>query len=120
LYNTAGQITLPFLKVKGGRIMKRLAVAAMLVLVPLVLGVGTALADPPAGSAGTCPPRYQAMTLEAQLAQAERLGVPEAAARNLFEKVNKNEDAWVCQRKLPGDELSYNFIDNQAVGLDRS
>ncbi len=100
--------------------MKRFAVAAMLVLGMLVLVVGAALADPPAGSAGTCPPRYQAMTLEALLDQAERLGVPEAQARNLFARVNKNEDAWICQTKLPGDALSYNFIDNQAVGRDRS
>ena len=100
--------------------MKRLAVAIMLVLGPLVLGVGTALAEPPAGSAATCPPRYQAMTLEALLAQAERLGVPENRARNLFNFVNKNEDAWICQKKLPGDATHFNFIDNQAVGLDRS
>ena len=100
--------------------MKRLAVAAMLVLGPLVVGVGTALAEPPAGSTATCPPRYQAMTLEALLAQAERLGVPEAQARNLFATVNKNKDAWICQTKLPGDAFSYNFIDNQAIGLDRS
>jgi hypothetical protein len=60
------------------------------------------------------------MTLEALLAQAERLGVPEAQARNLFNRVNKNQDAWICQTKLPGDALSYNFIDNQAVGRDRS
>ncbi len=101
-------------------IMKRLAVAAMLALGPLVLVVGTASAQPPAGSAATCPPRYQAMTLEALLAQAERLGVPEADARNLFNRINKNQDAWICQMKLPGDELSRNFIDNQAVGRDRS
>ena len=100
--------------------MKRLAVIAMLVLGLLVLVVGTASAKPPAGSAATCPPSYQAMTLEAQLAQAERLGVPEALARNMFARVNKNEDAWICQTKLPGDALSYNFIDNQAVGRDRS
>jgi hypothetical protein len=51
---------------------------------------------------------------------ANRLGVPEDQARNLFLRVNKNEDAWVCQRKLPGDATHFNFIDNQAVGLDRS
>ena len=100
--------------------MKRLAVTVMLVLGTLVWGVGTALAEPPAGSADTCPADYQAMTLEALLAQAEGLGVPEAQARNLFERVNKNEDAWICQKKLPGDATSFNFIDNQAVGLDRS
>ena len=100
--------------------MKRLAVAIMLVLGPLVLGVGTALAEPPAGSAATCPPRYQAMTLQALLDQADRLDVPEADALNLFIRVNKNQDLWICQTKLPGDALSRNFIDNQAVGLDRS
>jgi hypothetical protein len=100
--------------------LKRFAVAAMLVLGLLVLVVGTALAEPPAGSAGTCPPRYQAMTLEALLAQAERLGVPEDRARNLFATVNKNQDAWICQTKLPGDATDFNFIDNQAVGRDRS
>jgi hypothetical protein len=36
--------------------MRRFAVAAMLVLGALVLVVGTALAEPPAGSAETCPP----------------------------------------------------------------
>ncbi len=102
------------------RIMKRLAVAAMLALGPLVLVAGTASAEPPAGSANTCPPGYQAMTLEAQLAQAARLGVPEAEARNMFNRVNKNQDAWICQMKLPGGDLSYNFIDNQALGLDKS
>jgi hypothetical protein len=100
--------------------MKRFAVATMLVWGALVLVVGTALAEPPAGSADTCPPRYQAMTLEALLAQAERLGVPEAQARNLFARVNKNQDAWICQTKLPGDATSFNFVDNQAVGRDRS
>ena len=100
--------------------MKRLAVAAMLVLGPLVVGVGTALAEPPAGSTATCPPRYQAMTLEALLAQAERLGVPEERARNLFATVNKNQDVWICQTKLPGDATNFNFIDNQAVGFDKT
>jgi hypothetical protein len=100
--------------------MKRFAVAAMLVLGPFVLVAGTALAEPPAGSAATCPPRYQVMTLEALLAQAERLGVPEDRARDLFDRVNKNQDAWICQTKLPGDATDINFIDNQAVGRDRS
>jgi hypothetical protein len=118
LYNSTGLIS-PLL-LKGRRIMKRLAMVAMLVLGPLVLGAQTTLAEPPAGSADTCPADYQAMTLEALLAQAEGLGVPEAQARNLFERVNKNEDAWICQKKLPGDATHFNFIDNQAVGLDRS
>ena len=100
--------------------MKRFAVAAMLVSGALVSVVGTASAEPPAGSADTCPPRYQAMTLEALLAQAERLGVPEAQARNLFARVNNNQDAWICQTKLPGEATSFNFVDNQAVGRDGS
>ncbi len=100
--------------------MKRLAVAAMLVLGPLVLVAETTSAEPPAGSAATCPPRYQAMTLEALLAQAERNGISEDQARNLFDRVNKNQDAWICQTKLPGDATDINFIDNQAVGRDRS
>jgi hypothetical protein len=82
----------------------------------LVLASVSVAAEPPAGSAATCPPRYQAMTLPALLAQAERVGVPEANARALFSRVNKNEDDWICQTKLPGDEASFNFTDNQAVG----
>jgi hypothetical protein len=100
--------------------MKRLAVAVMLVLGTLVWGVGTALAEPPAGSADTCPADYQAMTLEALLAQANQLGVPEDRAHNLFERVNKNQDAWICQTKLPGGATDINFVDNQALGLDRT
>jgi hypothetical protein len=100
--------------------MKRLAMVVMLVLGPLVLVVESASAGQPDGSAGTCPADYQAMTLQALVDQANRLGVPEDQARNLFLRVNKNEDAWVCQRKLPGDATHFNFIDNQAVGLDRS
>jgi hypothetical protein len=60
------------------------------------------------------------MTLEALLAQAERNGISEDQARNLFDSVNKNQDAWICQTKLPGDDTDINFIDNQAVGRDRS
>jgi hypothetical protein len=117
LYSSTGSIA-PLIY-RRRFIMKRFSVAAMLMLGALVLVVGTALAEPLAGSAGTCPPRYQAMTLEALLAHAERLGVPEAQARNLFERVNKNEDAWICQTKLPGDATNFNFVDNQGVGLDR-
>ena len=42
-------------------------------------------------------------TLRALLAQAKRNGVPEAETRNMFNRVNKNQDAWMCQTKLPGD-----------------
>ncbi len=100
-------------------ITKRILMSATAALV-MAGSAAAASAQPPAGSAATCPPRYQAMTLEALLAQAERLGVPEADARNLFARVNKNDDAWICQTKLPGGATSFNFIDNQAVGLDRS
>ena len=101
---------------------KKLAVllAMVVMLVMMLASAGMASAQPPAGSAATCPPRYQAMTLEALLAQAERLGVPEDRARNLFNTVNKNQDAWICQTKLPGEATDINFIDNQVVGLDRS
>jgi len=78
----------------------------------------SAAAQPPSGSADTCPPRYTAMTLPALLAQAQRLGIPEEAARNLFATVNKNGDSWICQRKLPGEDTDINFVDNQAVGLE--
>ena len=101
---------------------KKLAVllAMAVTLVMMLASAGMTWAQPPAGSAATCPPRYQAMTLEALLAQAERLGVPEDRARNLCNFVNKNQDAWICQTKLPGDATDINFVDNQAVGLDRS
>jgi hypothetical protein len=59
------------------------------------------------------------MTLPALLVQAGRLGIPEDAARGLFAVVNKNGDEWICQRKLPGDDTDINFLDNQAIGLDR-
>jgi hypothetical protein len=58
------------------------------------------------------------MTLPDLLAQAQRLGIPEEAARGLFARVNKNGDPWICQRKLPGEDTDINFVDNQAVGLD--
>ena len=101
------------------RILLLVTVAAVMAAIVAVTA-GTASAEPPAGSADTCPADYQAMTLEELLAQAERLGVPEERARNLFDRVNKNQDDWICQKKLPGDATNFNFIDNQAVGLDRS
>jgi hypothetical protein len=60
------------------------------------------------------------MTLQALLDLAKRLGVPEVQARTLFSSVNKNGGAWICQTKLPGDATDINFVDNQAVGRDRS
>jgi hypothetical protein len=99
-------------------VRKKLTVLAAMAM--MLASSGTASAEPPAGSAGTCPPSYQAMTLAALLAQAERLGVPEDRARALFDRVNKNQDAWICQTKLPGDATNFNFIDNQAVGRDGS
>ena len=86
-----------------------LLVAATLVAAP----VG---AQPPPGSAETCPGPYQAMTLPQILAQAQSYDVPEERARAMFEGVNKNEDAWICQDTLPGAPPSFNFIDNQAIG----
>ena len=101
--------------------MRRLAVAAAVALAANTMWSGTASAQPPAGSAETCTSSYQPMTLPEILAQAERNGIPEENARNMFEKVNKNEDAWICQKKMPSPLVNhYNFVDNQAVGTDRS
>ncbi len=99
--------------------MRRSALVSGLVALTLLLTGTVATAKQPAGSATTCPPRYTPMTLSDILDQAQRLGIPEAAARNLFSTVNKNSDSWICQRKLPGDDTDINFLDNQAVGLDR-
>lgn len=99
--------------------MRRLVIAGLLSAV-LVVPVGVpASAQPPSGSASTCPPRYDPMTLPALLSQAQRLGIPEERARALFASVNKNKDTWICQRKLPGDDTDINFVDNQAVGRAR-
>jgi hypothetical protein len=98
----------------------RKKLTVLVAMAMMVASSGIASAEPPAGSADTCPADYQAMTLEALLAQANRLGVPEAQARNLFATVNRNQDAWICQTKLPGDATNFNFIDNQAVGRDGS
>jgi hypothetical protein len=100
--------------------MKRHAVGAVLAATMYILIAPQAAAKGPGGSADTCPPGYTSMTLSAILAQAERLGVPEESARGMFANVNKNGDAWICQRKLPGEATDINFIDNQAVGLDRN
>ena len=93
---------------------------AAVCLTTWMLGAAPASASPPPGSAQTCPADYQAMTLPQLIAQAERNGVGEQRARALFARVNKNQDDWICQAGLPGDPAtSFNFIDNQAVGLDR-
>jgi hypothetical protein len=96
--------------------MKRLATVVFACSV-LGLTAQPATASPPPGDATTCTRSYEALTLEQLLAQAERNAVPEANARNLFESVNNNEDAWICSKKQPSpDPLHYNFIDNQAIG----
>lgn len=83
-------------------------------------GAAPAWADPPEGSAQTCPPTYQVMTLADLIAQAEGNGIGEQKARAMFARVNKNQDDWICQENLPGDPAtSFNFIDNQALGRDR-
>jgi hypothetical protein len=100
--------------------MKRFAIAALLVLMLLGLVTEAALAAPPAGSTATCTASFEAMTLEEILELAELVGVPEANARRMFDSVNKNEDAWICAKKMPSpDPTHYNFVDNQAVGLER-
>ncbi len=98
--------------------MRRLVVPGLLAATMSALVALPAAAQPPTGSAHTCPPRYTPMTLPALLNQAQRLGIPEEQARALFELVNKNEDDWICQRKLPGEDTDVNFVDNQAVGRD--
>ncbi len=104
----------------ANRLTRILIAACVAASGTLALGVHPALAGPPAGSSATCPPKFQATTLQALLDLAERVGVPESHALTLFERVNKNEDSWICLMKLPGDVASYNFIDNQAIGLDRA
>lgn len=98
--------------------MKRFRGSILVVLMFQLLPHG-ALAQPPEGTNATCPSDYQAMTVPDILAQAERLGISEERARAMFESVNKNEDEWICQKKLSGDDTSYNFLDNQAIGKDR-
>ena len=99
--------------------MRRLVVAGPLssaLLAPIAL---PASAQPPSGSADTCPPSYDPITLQALLSQGQRLGIPEERARGLYAFVNKNGDGWICQKKLPGDDTNFNFVDNQAIGRDR-
>ena len=98
----------------------RRVVAMLLVTSGLGLSAQSAVAQPPPGSADTCTRGYEALTLPQLLAQAERNGVPEENARNAFERVNKNEDDWICSKDQPSpQENHYNFKDNQAVGTDR-
>ena len=94
--------------------VRALSIIGMSAIVAVASATVT-LADPPAGSALTCPTRYESITLEQLLAQAQRNGVSEDTARQMFEFVNKNDDSWICQEKLPG-ENHYNFVDNQALG----
>jgi hypothetical protein len=103
------------------RRMLLLVTVVALVAAMVAVTAGTASAKPPAGSADTCPGGYQAMTLEELLAQAEEAGIPEEDARARFDLINMNQDAWMCQKKMPDAARGeYNFIDNQAVGLDKS
>lgn len=96
---------------------KRLLGSA-LVAVGIIAGLTTtAAADPPPGSADTCPAMYQPMTHEQLMEQARRNGFPEDRASAMWHRVNKNGDAWICQRQMSG-ELHYNWIDNQAVGTE--
>lgn len=99
--------------------MRRTAAAMVFAFALAALAGPAASAHGPGGSATTCPRPYTAVTYAELLAQAQRLGVPEAAARGLYARVNKNADAWICQLKLPGAETHFSFIDNQAVGLER-
>ena len=100
---------------------KRVLVLLVVAVLMMAVAAGTASAKPPAGSADTCPGDYQAMTLEDLLAQAEEAGIPEEDAHARFDLINMNQDAWICQAKMPGAARGeYNFIDNQAAGLDKS
>ena len=99
--------------------MKRLAMAALLALMVLALAGDSVLAKPPAGSAATCTASYDAMTQEEILELAEEVGVPEENALRMWESVNKNEDDWICAKKTGSpDPTHYNFVDNQALGLE--
>jgi hypothetical protein len=101
--------------------MSKVAIAALFVISAIGGLAGPASAGNPAGSAETCTSSFEAMTLPAILAQAERNGIPEDRAREMFDSVNKNDDAWICQKKMPSPLSNhYNFVDNQAVGTDRS
>jgi hypothetical protein len=75
-------------------------------------------AKPPAGSASTCPAAYEAYTLSELIALGEANGVPQDRVEATFGRLNKNADAWVCVAVVP-QSTGFNFIDNQAVGLDR-
>ncbi|MEY2431066.1 MAG: hypothetical protein QOC92_791 [Acidimicrobiaceae bacterium] len=88
------------------RVLRLLGVAFI-----LITSTGTAVAQPPAGSADSCNNSFESMTLDDILQQANRNGVPEQNARTMFAKVNKNGDEWICQKQLKGTN-HYDFIDN--------
>ena len=76
-----------------------------------------ALAGAPSG-ADTCTQSFDGITLADIRAQAQRNGIPELVALNMFATVDKNSDGWICQKKMPSPLTNhYNFVDNQAVGL---
>jgi hypothetical protein len=89
----------------------RLLGSALLLTVITTAAAPAAHATPPPGSAESCTRSFESMTLEQILVQAERNGIPEADARAMFERVNMNEDDWICQKQLSG-ENHYNFVDN--------
>ena len=96
--------------------MRRFAAVAAISVVSMWLG-GPVSARPPAGSAETCTRSFVAVTLEELLERAQNRGVPEQAARDVFASVNKNADAWICEKHLPGRPVNhFNFVDTQAVG----
>lgn len=95
----------------------RRALVLLLFAPTLGVSVQAAGAQPPPGTDETCTAGYESLTLTELLAQAERNGVPEQNARNAFERVNKNEDDWICSKDQPSPQVNhYNFKDNQAVG----
>jgi hypothetical protein len=100
-----------------GMLRTTVAGAAAAALAISVLGAAPAAAGPP-GSAGTCPGRAAATTEQQLVALALENGVPEANAHALFATVNKNDDSWICVKRVP-NQTGFNFTDNQAVGLSR-
>ena len=95
----------------------RVGVATVAVLVFLL--APEAAASPPAGTAATCPGKYQPMTREEAYAQAATHGIPQAQADAAFNSVNLNGDLWICQKGTPPGEPGFNWTDNQALGRDR-
>ena len=96
-------------------------IAAGAVSVALAGAAPPALAEGLAGSPLTCTSSFDVMTLPEIRMQAERNGIPAAAALAMFAKVDGNEDGWICQKRMPSPLPNhYNFVDNQAVGLGRA